>query len=74
MFRSGSTLFAMDGRCPHQGGPLGEGTLCDGALRCPWHGYDFDAKTGNGRGNDLRVDVLQIREEDGAIEVALPAR
>ncbi len=72
VFRSGGTLFAMDGRCPHQGGPLGEGTLCDGALRCPWHGYDFDAKTGNGRGNDLRVDVLQIREEDGAIEVALP--
>lgn len=42
---------AMDNRCPHQGGPLGEGSIekgVDGAcwLRCPWHGWDFDPKTG----------------------------
>lgn len=27
---------ALDGKCPHQGGPLAEGTLEDGVLRCPW--------------------------------------
>ena len=32
---------ALDGRCPHQGGPLTEGTLSAGTVRCPWHGYDF---------------------------------
>ena len=42
---------AMDNRCPHQGGPLGEGSIevgDDGQfwLRCPWHGWDFDPKTG----------------------------
>ena len=42
---------AMDNRCPHQGGPLGEGSIEIGAdgkclLRCPWHGWDFDPKTG----------------------------
>ena len=42
---------AMDNRCPHQGGPLGEGSIevgTDGQcwLRCPWHGWDFDPKTG----------------------------
>ena len=42
---------AMDNRCPHQGGPLGEGSIeigNDGQcwLRCPWHGWDFDPKTG----------------------------
>ena len=41
----------LDGRCPHQGGPLGEGTVCDGSLRCPWHGFDFDLETGKGVGN-----------------------
>ncbi|MDH3712258.1 MAG: thiamine pyrophosphate-binding protein [Gammaproteobacteria bacterium] len=42
---------AMDNRCPHQGGPLGEGSIEIGAdgqcwLRCPWHGWDFDPRTG----------------------------
>ena len=32
---------AMDNKCPHQGGPLGEGSIENGLLRCPWHGWDF---------------------------------
>ncbi len=35
-------LGALDNRCPHQGGPLGEGTIEDGWLICPWHGYEYD--------------------------------
>ncbi len=65
-------LHALDGRCPHQGGPLGEGNLCEGALRCPWHGYDFDLKTGKGRGNEHAVETLKVREENGQVEIALP--
>ena len=30
---------ALDNHCPHQGGPLGEGSIENGLLRCPWHGY-----------------------------------
>lgn len=37
---------ALDGQCPHQGGPLGEGTIEDGWLRCPWHGRGFHPLTG----------------------------
>lgn len=42
---------AMDNRCPHQGGPLGEGSIETGVdgkcwIRCPWHGWDFDPLTG----------------------------
>jgi hypothetical protein len=33
---------ALENRCPHQGGPLGEGSIENGWLRCPWHGYDYD--------------------------------
>ncbi|MCY4174775.1 MAG: thiamine pyrophosphate-binding protein [Acidimicrobiaceae bacterium] len=32
--------------CPHQGGPLGEGSVEGGWLRCPWHGYDYSPKNG----------------------------
>ena len=40
------TYGALDNHCPHQGGPLGEGSIEKGWLRCPWHGYDYDPLTG----------------------------
>ena len=70
--RTDDGLHALEGRCPHQGGPLTDGTLCDGALRCPWHGYDFAVADGRGVGNDLAAEVLQIREADGAVEILAP--
>ena len=42
---------ALDNRCPHQGGPLGEGSIENGNLRCPWHGYDYCPLTGSPPGN-----------------------
>ena len=45
--RVAGTYGALDNRCPHQGGPLGEGSIEGGMLRCPWHGYDYDPLTGN---------------------------
>jgi pyruvate oxidase len=72
LVRTDSTSHALDGRCPHQGGPLTEGTLCDGAIRCPWHGYDFSLETGKGVGNELSVERFDSREVDGQIEIAVP--
>jgi len=37
---------ALDNKCPHQGGPLGDGQLADGYLICPWHAYEYDPVTG----------------------------
>ena len=42
----GDKYGALDNKCPHQGGPLGEGSIEKGWLRCPWHGYDYDPLTG----------------------------
>jgi pyruvate oxidase len=44
--RCGERVGALDNRCPHQGGPLGEGSIENGWLRCPWHGYDYDPISG----------------------------
>jgi nitrite reductase/ring-hydroxylating ferredoxin subunit len=46
---------ALNNHCPHQGGPLGEGSIERGAegkcwLRCPWHGWDFNPLTGESPG------------------------
>jgi pyruvate oxidase len=43
---SAGRFGALDNHCPHQGGPLGEGSIEKGLLRCPWHGYDYDPITG----------------------------
>jgi DMSO/TMAO reductase YedYZ heme-binding membrane subunit/nitrite reductase/ring-hydroxylating ferredoxin subunit len=39
-------LYALSNVCPHQNGPLGEGCVRDEYLECPWHGYQFDPRTG----------------------------
>jgi len=57
---------ALDNRCPHQGGPLGEGSIENGLLRCPWHGWDFDPLTGKPPGFDDGVETFPVEvREDG---------
>lgn len=46
VFNVDGSLYAMDGVCPHAGGPLGEGTLTRSVVTCPWHGWQFDVTTG----------------------------
>ena len=40
------SIHAVDGVCPHQGGPLGQGQIHDGRLVCPYHMWEFDCRTG----------------------------
>ena len=71
--RCGSTLGALENRCPHQGGPLGEGSIEKGLLRCPWHGYDYDPLTGQSPGTfGDAVNVYDIEERDDGVYVRLP--
>ncbi len=39
-------FHALDGVCPHAGGPLGQGELQGKLVTCPWHGWQFDVTTG----------------------------
>ena len=67
-------LSALDNRCPHQGGPLGEGSIENGWLRCPWHGWGFHPCTGRSpEGHDDGVPTYPVKVEDGAVFVELPA-
>jgi nitrite reductase/ring-hydroxylating ferredoxin subunit len=66
------TFHAIDGLCPHQGGPLGTGHLCGTVLTCPWHGWQFDVVTGRHRlSATMRQQVHEIREQDGQLSVRL---
>jgi thiamine pyrophosphate-dependent acetolactate synthase large subunit-like protein/nitrite reductase/ring-hydroxylating ferredoxin subunit len=71
---------AMDNRCPHQAGPLGEGSIEKGKngeclLRCPWHGWDFDPKTGlpPGGHEDTGQTMYPLEVRDDGIYVGLEA-
>lgn len=47
LVRDGETVHAYAADCPHAGGPLEEGALCNGRIICPWHKASFDAATGD---------------------------
>ncbi|MEL6448160.1 MAG: thiamine pyrophosphate-dependent enzyme [Pseudomonadota bacterium] len=71
---------AMDNRCPHQGGPLGEGSIEKGIngecwLRCPWHGWDFHPLTGEPPGGheDSGQQKYDVEVRDDGIYVKAPA-
>lgn len=64
-------ICALDNSCPHQGGPLGEGSIENGILRCPWHGWDYHPCTGKAPGFDDGVEAYEVKEEDGAFYVGL---
>src|SRR5690348_8221055 len=52
---AGGQVYALEGTCPHAGGPLGEGALHDHTLVCPWHGWEYDCRTGQ---NTMDPDVI----------------
>lgn len=71
---------AMDNKCPHQGGPLGEGSIEKGIddkcwLRCPWHGWDFDPLTGKPPGGheDTGQEMFPVEVRYDGVYVGVPA-
>ena len=68
IFNVEGVLHALDGVCPHQGGPLGKGKLCGTVVTCPWHGWQFDVCTGEHQLNPrIAQPTLPVRIEEEAI-------
>ncbi len=70
--RVGGSLCALDNVCPHRGGPLGQGVVLDGWVVCPWHGWQYDPRTGESRHNPgVKVTVypLKVEGEDALVEI-----
>lgn len=64
---------ALDNKCPHQAGPLGEGSIEGGYLRCPWHGWDFHPTTGKPPGGyDDGVATYPVETREDGLWVGFP--
>ncbi|MGO9337475.1 MAG: Rieske (2Fe-2S) protein [Terracidiphilus sp.] len=65
-------VAVLDGVCPHEGGPLGEGIIEDGRVVCPWHAYGFDPRTGVAdQDPDVKAEVFEAKIEQGELLVKL---
>jgi len=70
---AGGTIHALDGICPHAGGPIGHGALHGTTLVCPWHAWEYDCITGeNDRNPNIRLAKFPVRVEGDDILVDVP--
>jgi len=70
--RVDGALYAHSAVCPHWGGPLEEPEAEAACVRCPWHGYRFDVRTGGSAdGRALRLAFARRIEVDAGGEARL---
>ncbi|GAB1717202.1 MAG: FAD-dependent pyridine nucleotide-disulfide oxidoreductase [Nitrobacter sp.] len=71
LVQEGSEIFAIDAHCSHYHGPLADGLVVDGAVRCPWHHACFDLRTGEATRAPAfnALDVWEVEQRDGRIFV-----
>jgi nitrite reductase (NADH) small subunit len=73
LYNVAGEFHALDGVCPHAGGPLGEGVLQGNIVTCPWHGWQFDVTNGQHCLNaTLRHQGFPVRIEGNDVLVELP--
>jgi nitrite reductase/ring-hydroxylating ferredoxin subunit len=60
----GGEVHALSGICLHAGGPIGQGTLQENLLVCPWHEWAYDCRTGeNDYDPAVKLDVFAVKIE-----------
>lgn len=70
LFNVAGVYHALDGICPHQGGPLGKGALAGCIVTCPWHGFQFDVTTGQHQTSQSLIHPsFPVKVVDGQIFV-----
>jgi nitrite reductase (NADH) small subunit len=62
VFRLAEGVVAIPAACPHNGGPICDGDLTGSTVSCPWHGYNFDLRTGACEDDeDLSLERFEVR-------------
>ena len=72
VFNVDGTYYAMDNTCVHRGGPLGEGELEGDTVTCPWHGWQYNVKSGKSINNPSAcVKSYQVTVEGSDVKILL---
>jgi nitrite reductase (NADH) small subunit len=76
LFRAAGAWYALDAVCPHRGGPLADGIVCDRAVICPLHDRRYDLETGEplGAGDPVAAHAVEVRGDRVFVEVGVPAQ
>ncbi|TWC38585.1 nitrite reductase (NADH) small subunit/3-phenylpropionate/trans-cinnamate dioxygenase ferredoxin subunit [Pseudomonas sp. SJZ079] len=62
LFNVDGQYFAIHNSCPHEDGPLGDGSLCGAVVTCPIHAYEFDVTSGECLTEPVyRVERFEVR-------------
>jgi nitrite reductase/ring-hydroxylating ferredoxin subunit/DMSO/TMAO reductase YedYZ heme-binding membrane subunit len=70
VFRYDGKISAVSSVCQHQNGPLGEGTIIDGCITCPWHGYQYYPDSGRSPAPfSERIPTFNVRVVEGRVQV-----
>jgi len=73
LFNCDGEYYALDNDCTHIGGPLCDGEIRGDTVTCPWHGSEFNIKTGEvlGPPADENVNSYRVRVEGGRILIEI---
>ena len=73
LFNVEGTYYAIGDTCTHRFGPLSEGAVQGTQVTCPWHGADFDLKTGTALGPPAQQGVPSYRVviEGGDVKIEI---
>ncbi|MDE3178799.1 MAG: Rieske 2Fe-2S domain-containing protein [Acidobacteriota bacterium] len=70
LFNAGGKIYALDNTCLHRGGPLGEGELEGEIVTCPWHGWQYNVRTGEKCGDPAKkIGCYGVKVENNLIFV-----
>jgi len=72
LYNIGGSFYATSAACAHLGGPLDEGLFEESVVTCPWHGWQFDVRTGKSiydPGRRLATYPVSVVGDDVLVEV-----
>jgi nitrite reductase/ring-hydroxylating ferredoxin subunit len=69
----GGELSALDGICPHAGGPLGQGNVDGDKVVCPWHEWAYSCRTGvNDYDENVKLAMFPVKVDGDDILIDVP--
>ena len=67
---------AFEDRCTHRGGSLADGVLICGTVQCPWHGSQFDVRTGAVKAGpaERSISIYEVEQVGGSVRLMIAKR